>query len=288
MSLHPLPVATKSPKAELLSLRSFRNVALAAALPLSLLCAGRAEAISTITQTISNTTPTTPFSTLSFSRTSPQSTSNSYTQAFNKFDTSKGKLVGVRFQGDGDLLGHLRAARSSNSTPLSELTGATTSLNVTFGTWSTNNTGGDKSFVNTTTPVPITIATPAQLANGTTGTLLTSTDPELQLSGSDTTTYLSLFEGTGTINGIFTWTVNMSSNNLAASGTCSSLVQCTGFNFQPSGADNTALYGDINEFKLFYDFIPSVPGPLPILGSGVAFAYTRRLRRRIQKASFTS
>jgi len=48
------------------------------------------------------------------------------------------------------------------------------------------------------------------------------------------------------------------------------------------------LYGDINEFKLTYEFIPDVPGPLPILGSGVAFAYSRRLRRRIQKASFTS
>jgi hypothetical protein len=50
------------------------------------------------------------------------------------------------------------------------------------------------------------------------------------------------------------------------------------------------LTGDINTFTLSYDYEPfpeQTPAPLPILGSGMAFAYTRRLRRRIQKAQFT-
>jgi hypothetical protein len=279
-----------------MSVCSFRNLALTAALPLSLLCAGRAEAISTITQTV---TPTTlnAFQDLGFGRLSPRSSSSSFTQDFNKFDTTLGTLVGIRFEGNGNLLGSFRGAKSSDFSPQARLAGGTATLNVNFASagWSTNNTGGATSFV----PGRELLTTTA--ANiGSQGSLLTSTNPTLNLSGSDTTgTYFSFFEGLAgeTISSVFTWGLELASGNLSTTGSClnnPTITKCTGFNFSPTGltAGQTPLRGDINEFTLSYDYEPfpppaPIPAPLPILGSGVAFAYTRRLRRRIQKARIT-
>jgi len=276
--------------------RSFRNVAFTVALPLSFLCAGRAEAIRTITQTVSNQTPN-AFNNLTFARAIPGSggvatrtTTSSFLQNFDKFDTSQGTLVNVRFVGNGDLLGSFRGAKSSDNTPAAGLTGGTAALSLTFTegvtSWNTSNTGGPVSFIRASA-----LATTTAAAIGTAGTVLTSTDPTLNLSGSDTGTYFSLFEGFpgDIIAGTFTWGLQLTSNNLSISGACGTTVNCTGFNFNPTlGAGQTRLGGDINDFKLFYDYEPfPTPAPLPILGSGVAFAYTRRLRRRIQKARFS-
>jgi hypothetical protein len=287
---HSLHVATKGLKPGLVSLRSFRNLALTAALPLSLLCAGRAEAISTITQTVSPTTLG-PFSNISFSRLSPRTSNTQFIKVFNKFDTALGTLVGIRFSGDGDLSGSFRGARSSTTTPLSSLTGGTATLSVNFidAGWITTNTGGATSIIGASA---LDRTTQANIA--TQGTILTATNTTLNLSNSDTAgTFFSFFEGSEGqfINAAFTWGLEIFSTNLSTSGTCPS-AKCTGFNFSPSGltTGQTPLQGDINEFKLFYDYEPfatRVPAPLPILGSGVAFAYTRRLRRRIQKARIT-
>ncbi len=289
MSPTSFPVARKVRKPGPLSVR---NVALTAVLPLSLLCAGRAEALSTITQTISNTTLA-PFNTLGFGRTSPRSSTSILFQDFQKFDTALGTLHKIRFEGNGDLVGSFRGAKSSNNTPASTLTGGTATLKIDFTVagWSTTNTGGATPFIGASS---LATATATNLANGSGGTLLTSSDPLLNLTGEDTGTYFSAFEGSAgdIITATFTWGVQLTSNNLTSSGACSTTVKCTGFNFNPTGlaTGQQALTGDINSFKLFYDykpFPPAVPAPLPILGSGVAFAYTRRLRRRIQKAQFT-
>jgi len=257
------------------------------ALPLSLLSAGRAEAFSTIDQTISNTTLN-AFGNLGFSTTTPRTVSQSFQQFFDKFDTSLGTLIGVRFTGNGDLTGNFRGAKSSNNTPASSLTGGTAQLRITFPTaaWTTNSS--TSSFIG-----PSTLTTTTSANIGSSGTLLTSSGPTLSLNNSDTSTYLSFFQGGAgdTIESTFSWNLSLTSNNLAASGTCGTGVRCTGFNFSPTGSGSTPrLTGDINSFTLSYDYEPfpaEVPAPLPILGSGMAFAYTRRLRRRIQKARFT-
>ena len=289
MSPKPLPTTMKGRKPGLLGVR---NVALTAALPLTLLCAGRAEAISTITQTVANTTLN-PFSNLGFGRTSPRSTTSVFQQDFDKFDTSLGTLVGIRFEGNGNLLGSFRGAKSSDNTPISSLTGGTATLKLDFteANWGTFNTGGATPFIGASS---LATATVAQLGNGSGGTLLTSADPTLNLIGSDTGDYFSFFEGSAgdIITGTFTWGLRLTSNNLATSGTCGTSVKCTGFNFAPTGlgTGQTAIRGDINDFNLYYDYIPNpatVPAPLPVLGAGMAFGYTRRLRRRIQKARFT-
>lgn len=279
--------AAKAYKPRLLSLR---NVAVTAVLPLSLLCAGRAEAVSTINQTISNQTFS-AFGNLDFARTpTTRSTSRTFTQLFNKFDTSLGTLTGVRFSGNGDLSGSFRGAKSSNSTPLSSLTAGTTTLSLNFPTanWTTLS-GQAQSFIGQSA-----LATTTSTFIGSNGTLLTSTNPNLTLNNSDTSTYLSFFSGSAgdTIESNFSIALNLTSNNLAGSGNCSTTVRCTGFNFSPSGLSGTQtpLTGDINSFTLSYDYEPfseETPAPLPILGSGMAFAYTRRLHRRIQKARFT-
>jgi hypothetical protein len=258
------------------------------ALPLSLLCAGRAEAVSTIDQTISNTTLN-AFSNLGFSATNPRTISQSFQQLFDKFDTSLGTLIGVRFTGDGDLTGNFRGAKSNNNTPAPSLTGGTAELRITFPTasWTTNS--GTSSFIGAST---LATSTTTNLGNGSGGTLLTSSGPTLSLNNSDTSTYLSFFQGGpgDEIESTFSWNLSLTSNNLA-SGSCSTTGRCTGFNFSPTGSGSTPrLTGDINSFTLSYDYEPfpaEVPAPLPILGSGMAFAYTRRLRRRIQKARFT-
>jgi hypothetical protein len=256
------------------------------ALPLSLLCAGRAEAFSTIDQTISNTTLP-AFGNLGFSTTTPRTTSESFKKFFDKFDTSLGTLIGVRFTGNGDLTGNFRGAKSSNNIPASSLAGGTAQLRITFPTasWTTNSSTSP--FVGAST-----LATTTAANIGSSGTLLTSSDPTLSLNNSDTSTYLSFFQGGpgDTIESIFFWNLSLTSNNLA-SGNCVNTGRCTGFNFSPTGSGSTPpLTGDINSFTLSYDYEPfpaEVPAPLPILGSGMAFAYTRRLRRRIQKARFT-
>ena len=278
--------ATKAYKPRLLSLR---NVAVTAVLPLSLLCAGRAEAVTTIDQTISNKTFS-AFANLDFARTpSTRSTSRTFTQLFDKFDTSLGTLLGVRFSGDGDLVGKFRGAKSSNNATVSSLTGGTVTLSLNFPTASWITTSGPaQSFIGASA-----LATTTGTLIGSNGTLLTSTNPNLTLSNSDTSTYLSFFEGSAgdTIESTFSMALNLTSNNLSASGTCSNNVKCTGFNFSPTGTGSSPrLTGDINSFTLSYDyeaFPEETPAPLPILGSGMAFAYTRRLRRRIQKAQFT-
>jgi len=282
--------ANKGYKPRLLSLR---NVAVTAVLPLSLLSAGRAEAFSTIDQTISNITANS-FSTLTFSRTpATRSVSSSFQQVFDKFDTTLGTLKGVRFSGGGGLLGSFRGARSSASTPASGLTDGKATLSLTFPTASWTTTSGTAtSFIGSSA---LSIASALTLGNGSGGTVLTSTNPTLTLSNSDSSTYLSFFEGSvgDTIESTFSWALQLTSNNLSATGACSTAtVKCTGFNFDPSGlsAGQQALTGGINSFTLSYDYEPfpeEVPAPLPILGSGMAFAYTRRLRRRIQKARFT-
>jgi hypothetical protein len=275
--------ASKSRKPGLLSVR---YVAVVSALPLSLLCAGRAEAFSTIDQTISNTTLN-AFGNLGFSTTSPRTVSQSFQQFFDKFDTSLGTLIGVRFTGNGDLTGNFRGAKSSNNLPASSLTGGTAQLRITFPTasWTTNSS--TSSFIGASA-----LATTTAANIGSSGTLLTSTNPNLNLSNSDTSTYLSFFQGGAgdTIESTFSWNLSLTSNNLAASGTCGTGTKCTGFNFSPTPNTLQRLTGDINSFTLSYDYEPfpaEVPAPLPILGSGMAFAYTRRLRRRIQKARFT-
>ena len=278
--------AAKAYKPRLLSLR---NVAVTAVLPLSLLCAGRAEAVSTIDQTISNQAFST-FNNLAFARTpTTRSTSQTFTKLFDKFDTSLGTLLGVRFSGNGDLSGRFRGAKSSNNTPASSLTGGTTTLSLNFPTASWTTTSGSQSFIGASA-----LATTTANLIGSNGTLLTSTNPNLTLNNSDTSTYLSFFQGSAgdTIESVFSMALNLTSNNLATSGNCSNNVKCTGFNFSPSGLSGTQtpLTGDINSFTLSYDYEPfpeETPAPLPILGSGMAFAYTRRLRRRIQKAQFT-
>jgi hypothetical protein len=257
------------------------------ALPLSLLCAGRVEAFSTNDQTISNTTLN-AFGNLGFSTTTPRTISQSFQQFFDKFDTSLGTLIGVRFTGNGDLTGNFRGAKSSNNTPASSLTGGTAQLRITFPTasWTTNSSTSP--FIGASA-----LATTTQANIGSSGTLLTSSGPTLSLNNSDTSTYLSFFQGGpgDTIESTFSWNLSLTSNNLAASGNCGTGVRCTGFNFSPTGSGSTPrLTGDINSFTLSYDYEPfpaEVPAPLPILGSGMAFAYTRRLRRRIQKARFT-
>jgi len=282
--------ANKGYKPRLLSLR---NVAVTAVLPLSLLSAGRAEAFSTIDQTISNATAS-PFSNLTFSRTpTTRSVSSSFQKFFDKFDTTLGTLIGVRFSGNGDLSGRFRGARSSASTPVSGLTDGKATLSLTFPTASWTTTSGTAtSFIGSST---LAIASATALGNGSGGTLLTSTSPTLNLTNSDSSTYLSFFEGSAgdTIESTFSWALQLTSNNLSATGACTTAtVKCTGFNFSPTGliTGQQALTGDINSFTLSYDYEPfpdEVPAPLPILGSGMAFAYTRRLRRRIQKARFT-
>ncbi len=278
--------AAKAYKPRLLSLR---NVAVTAVLPLSLLCAGRAEAVSTIDQTISNQAFAT-FSSLVFARTpATRSASQTFTQLFNKFDTSLGTLTGVRFSGNGDLSGSFRGAKSSNNTPVSSLTGGTTTLSLNFPSANWNTVGSAQSFIG-----PSALATTTAANIGNSGTLLTSTNPNLTLNNSDTGTYLSYFAGGAgdTILSNFSIGLDLTSDNLANSGNCGTGVKCTGFNFSPSGLSGTQtpLTGDINSFTLSYDYEPfseETPAPLPILGSGMAFAYTRRLRRRIQKARFT-
>jgi hypothetical protein len=302
MSPYSSPFDTKSRKPGLMSVRNFRNLALTAALPLSLLCAGRAEAISTISQTISNQTTSAftnlPFSTSLNGTANPRRTATTISSFFNKFDTSLGTLVGIRFVGNGDLLGSFRAARSSGNTPLSRLAGGVATLEVTFTdgltVWNTGNTEGATSFIGSNN---IAQSNGTNLGNGSGGTLLTSSNLTLNLSGTDNGTYFSLFEGSAgdTIGANFIWGLNLTSSSISASGACNATtVKCTGFNFSPTGLSTgqTPLRGDINEFTLSYDYQPfkpptPIPAPLPILGSGVAFAFTRRLRRRIQKACIT-
>lgn len=269
---------------------SARSIALTAILPLSLLNAGRAEAISTISHTVSGVTGA--FANLNFSTSSPRTSSAFLNLDINKFDAALGTLVGIRFQGNGDLTGVLRGSKSSSNAPLSSLTGGTATLDVSFLStgWTSSNTGGAQSFLGASA---LATTTQANIASG--GTLLTSSDPNLSLSGSDIAgIYFAAFTGGpgDTIPATFTWTTRLASNNLSPSGTCGTTVKCTGFNFSPTGLNpgQQHLRGDINEFTVFYDYEPApepVPAPLPILGSATAFAYTRRLRRRIQKAKFS-
>jgi len=84
---------------------------------------------------------------------------------------------------------------------------------------------------------------------------------------------LSQYIGTGTVD---------SSNYFAS---WSFTPSGTGLIGGPATAPNGAqIAGSIKvEYRYTYDLIPgsSVPGPLPLLGAGAAFGWTRRLRKRI-------
>jgi len=273
-----------------------------AALPLSLLCAGRAEAVSTITQSFS-TTSFGAFSNLAYAFTpNPRITSSVNNVNFNKFDSSLGTLLKVRFSGNGDLLGKFRGARNSTLTTGGGASAlgdgkATLRLNFSEANWDTLNSGGETQFVSSSALSQV--ANPQNVKSQ--GTLLTSSDPTLILSNETTDEdYLEHFRGGlgDNIVATFSWILRLTSTRVSGTGNCVTSAtttnnsnKCTAFDFSPTGIPASEhLSGDINDFELTYEYEPFaqvVPAPLPILGAGMAFAYTRRLRRRIQKARIT-
>lgn len=90
-----------------------------------------------------------------------------------------------------------------------------------------------------------------------------------QMLGTPTSQYI----GTGTVNAskyYISWTVNPTGTGLLG-----------GPSAPPNGAELAGLFKV--EYQYDYDLVPgtAVPGPLPLLGAGAAFGWTRRLRKRI-------
>jgi hypothetical protein len=253
-----------------------------AALPLSLFCAGRAEAL-TITQY------GTPFST-GFGNLGPNSASsrspdqlNTTNQSFLKFNQALGTLTSVVFTGTGTTSGSIRGARSNQSAPVSSLSNGTAHLAVDFG-------GGGWSL-DSGAPTSIFGASSLVVGNSTinttTGTPITAQTNSLSIIGSSASqTILDLFTGVAgdTIDTTFSW--NIALNLLNTGG-----AKTTNFNFSPTGTGVTSSFSALFEdLVLTYEYEPvaaAVPGPLPLLGSATAFAFSRRLRRRISKVRTT-
>jgi hypothetical protein len=253
---------------------SLRNAAVAAALPLTIFCAGKAEAISTIEQNPSNATTT--FNNLGSAGAATRSPSPTAfaNQNFFQFDSSLGQLVSVGFTATGKTIGSIRGARNSGN-PAQSLTSGIATLNANFGTgaWVVNSGAATNIFG----------FSPLQQTNSSTtsGTLITALTGN-SFSLSQTTAdpaILAAFTGTGDINAVFNWAITLNLANTSSTKT-------TNFTFAGvTGTGVTSFSALVEDITLTYTYEPIVvPGPLPLLGSGVAFAYTRRLRRRIQKA----
>jgi len=93
----------------------------------------------------------------------------------------------------------------------------------------------------------------------------------------------STWQSLGTPNSQYIGPGTVDSNSYYAS--WSIVPSGTGLIGGPSAAPNTAqIAGTIKvEYRYSYDLIPSTetPGPLPLLGAGAAFGFSRRLRKRI-------
>ena len=100
----------------------------------------------------------------------------------------------------------------------------------------------------------------------------TATGAIVNFASAVTTGYNSLFQATG-VNG---WAFTVSGGSVPA-GTTGTLD--LSFLNQGAGAFSWTGTGSLN--------VPStnVPGPLPLLGAGAAFGWTRRLRKRLATGS---
>jgi hypothetical protein len=118
--------------------------------------------------------------------------------------------------------------------------------------------------------------------------------------GSSTTTnqaaLLALFNGSGTVTTSkfqSIWNSNVTCVRLLGT-SCSTLV-ATAFDTQvgeqddPSSPPSALVNGGNAWISVTYDYTlnPSaqIPGPLPIVGAGMAFGFSRKLRRRIQSSA---
>jgi hypothetical protein len=85
------------------------------------------------------------------------------------------------------------------------------------------------------------------------------------------------------LNGAFTQLTNDAGSQTQSGSVTFSVLATDTFGFRQNSEDSCCGRASTN-ISNFNGPIASVPGPLPILGLGVAFAYSRRLRRRINLA----
>ncbi|MCP9932390.1 hypothetical protein KBZ08_00510 [Cyanobium sp. Candia 9D4] len=91
------------------------------------------------------------------------------------------------------------------------------------------------------------------------------------------------------VGGIFTVNVDLQQNRPpAATAFVNGLsvpvvVTGGGFTFQDTSANTTGSYSGQVDVST-----ENVPGPLPILGAGIAFGYSRRLRKRVKSAAVSA
>ena len=89
-------------------------------------------------------------------------------------------------------------------------------------------------------------------------------------------TYAIALSGNATGGGISgNWTWNQSN---------SSFTSGTSATFLASSAFSPSTWSSISGNPAPYFYLQGVPGPLPVLGAGSAFAWSRRLRRRVSQA----
>jgi len=278
MSGTPL-MTTEDCRSKLIAGLNLRHAAIAAALPLSLLCAGKAEAITAL-QTQNGTNNTTVFNDLAAGAGSsrPLAPTTVQSNSFSQFNSTLGILTGIRFQGTGVVSGSFRGTRGSapvGSRARLDASEGTITTNFGSGTWILP--GVSQSIFNASTS-----DFPTGIASATTGQLNTAITNSFNVNSfTNNPAILAAFTGTGNITAVFNWALALDIIN----GTNSTQFFLGTPTTTPPSTRVSALFRDIT---LTYEYIPKTPGPLPILGSGVAFAYSRRIRRRIVNTRTTT
>ncbi|MCS5700116.1 choice-of-anchor E domain-containing protein [Cyanobium sp. FGCU-52] len=276
---HPPLAATESSRLGFKPGFTLRCAAIAAALPLSLLCAGKAEAITAI-QTQNGTNNTTVFNNLATGTgaSRPLVPTAVQSNSFSKFDPNLGTLTGIRFEGTGEVSGSLRGTRQS--APV----GSRAKLDASEGTFTTN--FGSGTWILPGVNQTIFNANPSDLPTGTPsatfGQLNTAITNNFNVNSfTNDAAILAAFTGTGNVSATFNWTIALDITNGATNGTTWFLGTST----NPAAARVSALFQDIT---LTYEYRPNTPGPLPILGASAAFVCSRRIRRRILMSRTTA
>ena len=183
--------------------------------------------------------------------------------------------------------GKIRANNSDSDTD-SFVSGATYDLKLQFST------GQLLKPAATTTSISCAIASPgvcSQTGNGVTvGAGLSSTNTEFVLNGnyaglSNPLTGAAL---TPFLTGSTVSTVNGSINNYVVAFTGQTNNSDTAFNYNSGSISPKAFMTGYIALEYDYSLPPGpagqVPGPLPLLGAASAFAWSRRMRKRITSA----
>lgn len=194
---------------------------------------------------------------LNFSLTGPLS----QTLTYNQFDVSKGNLLSVKLNLNGVHTGSYQIKNALNAS--NTLNGLMHAVDVTL--WnpslgSPGNIGGTLAMIPGTAGNNPFAPLETQTINFT-----GQTSPEEYIF----TPYLAYFKGAST----FQFTLQNSFQTDPTAGFANLDV-------------TNAVYGALNGATLTYEY--DVPGPLPLLGAGAAFGWSRKLRRRIKVVGRTA